>query len=835
MSAAPDNAQVRLREPQGERLLGAPLRIVAPVGDATHDAHVIVPAQRGAAATAGIEIVHEDGGWRVRLLDGAARLDGQPLAAARELASGDVIALGDAQLAFRELQRPDGVAPRAGLDVRHLADNATVAPVVTVPLALPETDAAEIEIRAADAPPLVTLPEAERGERRRMSAPARIAIAAALIFVVATALLLFWLQAVPLDLAPGDVQVKVLGAPAMQSGSRLFVFPGERRVRAERAGYVSVEQPLHVVSSGTPATLRLHLSPEPGRITIDTRGVAADVLVDGAIVGKAPGEIPVAAGHRVVTLRAPRYLDFVAELDVAGAGQKQSLEAALQPSGGTLAVSTTPAVATVSVDGQPAGNAPAQLELEAGVHEIALAAPGRKTWSTRVAIRAGETTTLGPVVLGDPDARVVLRSTPAGAQVSITGSYRGRTPLEIDLPAGTPHEVTADLAGYRSAARALRLAPGQRTVVQLTLEPLIVPVIVRGEPAGAELLVDGESRGRTPQTLSLTAASHRLELRMEGYAPWSLDVTPVMGLERQVEYQMKTLAEAKRGGVLAPSAGSEAAGSFKLVPTGSFMMGSERREQGRRPDEGYRRVTFVRPFYIGMREVTNEQFHRFRKEHVAGVVGKQTLDLDRYPVTGVSWTDAIEYCNWLSQLEGLPAAYAKNGERWELVQPANTGYRLPTEAEWEYAARFVDDRTFRRYAWGDELPVPARTGNFAGSETAFVPVQGKELPRGFNQPPALPEYRDEHPALAPVGTYGVNGLGMSDVAGNAAEWVNDYYVSFADTQAATDPLGPSSGTAHAVRGSSWQTSTLASLRLAARGSASEKSQAIGFRIARYAE
>ncbi|MCS6945999.1 MAG: formylglycine-generating enzyme family protein, partial [Steroidobacteraceae bacterium] len=304
--------------------------------------------------------------------------------------------------------------------------------------------------------------------------------------------------------------------------------------------------------------------------------------------------------------------------------------------------------------------------------------------------------------------------------------------------------------------------------------------------------------------------------------PFKAQIDLGSGLARTLEYRLVPAGRPANWQPPSEFATAKAAGQLRLVMPGTFTMGSPRREQGRRPNESYRPVTLTRPFYIGVREVTNGEFRRFRAEHKSGFFGQQSLDLDNQPVSSVSYDDAAQYCNWLSQQEGLPPAYESRDGRMVLKTPVGPGYRLPTEAEWEYAARWTPQGQ-RRFGWGDALPVPSGYANLAGAETAGVLGS------------ALENYRDEHGAAAPVGRYPPNPLGLYDMTGNVSEWVNDRYSSFVDNSAVTDPLGPDSGKAHVVRGSSWRTANVGALRLAWRDAAEAGRDDLGFRIARYVE
>jgi formylglycine-generating enzyme required for sulfatase activity len=259
-----------------------------------------------------------------------------------------------------------------------------------------------------------------------------------------------------------------------------------------------------------------------------------------------------------------------------------------------------------------------------------------------------------------------------------------------------------------------------------------------------------------------------------------------------------------------------------IVAGGTFQAGTDRREQGRRPNEGSHKVTLSRPFYMGEREVTNGQFRQFRPSHNSGSIGNVSLDLDKQPVSRVTWDDAAEFCNWLSAQEGLPPAYQGSPETgFQLIVPVTHGYRLPTEAEWEFVARAASTGKPLKYPWGKDLPVVSGTANIAGSEA--LGLLGT----------ALEGHTDEFPAVAAPALFPPNPLGFYDLAGNVSEWTNDKYISFIASTPVTDPLGPDDSKGHTYRGSNWRSSHTSELRFPWREGGIEASDVIGFRVARY--
>jgi formylglycine-generating enzyme required for sulfatase activity len=318
-----------------------------------------------------------------------------------------------------------------------------------------------------------------------------------------------------------------------------------------------------------------------------------------------------------------------------------------------------------------------------------------------------------------------------------------------------------------------------------------------------------------------------------GYATHRVEVTPRAGVSRTVRVQLRRVGQASS--VKSPGPTPERAPARETSPNGDelalirpggpFDMGASRREAGRRANESRRKVALTRPYYLGIKEVTNAQFRRFRPAHSSGSADGIGLDDNSQPVVKVSWEEAARYCDWLSGQQGLPPAYIDNGGKLELVMPPNTGYRLPTEAEWAYAARVYQRPEPARYAWDGPFPPTVVTGNYADAQVADILAD------------VVPSYDDGYRGTAPVGSFGATPGGFYDLGGNVAEWTNDYYSVYPVNGGApvNDPRGPTSGQHRVVRGASWRHGNITELRLSYRDYSKQPRSDLGFRIARYAQ
>jgi formylglycine-generating enzyme required for sulfatase activity len=267
---------------------------------------------------------------------------------------------------------------------------------------------------------------------------------------------------------------------------------------------------------------------------------------------------------------------------------------------------------------------------------------------------------------------------------------------------------------------------------------------------------------------------------------------------------------------------------FSLIPEGVFAMGDSFGE-GDVGESPLRQVT-VSAFYMAQHETTKALWDEVREWGVSR--GYTDLPVgggkaSNHPVQEVNWFDIIKWCNARSEKDGLAPVYIVNGTTMRTGQGepevnwTTKGYRLPTEAEWEKAAR--GGLNGKRFPWGDTIS--HSQANYYSDARGTYDLSPT---RDFHPTYAIGDW----PYTSPVGSFAANGYGLYDMAGNIMEWCWDWYATYA-SGAQTDPRGSTTGTFRVGRGGFWiYYESACRVSTSLYGPPSDGSNNVGFRVAR---
>ena len=677
-------------------------------------------------------------------------------------------------------------------------------------------------------------------------------IAIGLVFLVGYFLFyLFTSKAVEINTIPADAKVSVSGGffPHLKISGRFLLRPGEYRADYSRSGYFSNSLDIEINEESS-QVIDIKLKKTPGIVRFITQ---PDVVYELYLEGKFSPFIcedmemyqeecrkrgfsfggPLEPGTRDVELRFEKYFPIKEELIINGMGEEQEFIFDLKPAWADVEIDTKPSEAEIFIDGKNIGLTPLDLDIMEGQHTLEIKKNGFKNFTTEIAVKAKENIVLELFNLSLLDSKINIISNPKEASVNINSIYRGLTPLELELEPLVSHTISLAKPGFKSISENIVLKTqeeilNERNVAYVEFErelkPIYGSISFLGTP-GAGLILEGEQIGVVPINLDLLSKKQLLLIKKEGYVTEELMINPTSGYEQTIEINLMTPEEAALAALPNKIQTSQGLEMRLIYPGNEFVMGAPRRDQGRKTNETERLVKITRPFYVGITETSNKEFREFEPKHTSGAEVFRELSNNMHPTVMVSWQQAVAYCNWLSTQESLEPAYKVNKGKYELTQPVSNGYRLLTEAEWEWLSRFNGGGGEQKYPWGDSMPVMEDSGNYA-DESAEVFMSN-----------TLGKYWDGYPVTSPTGKFKANSLGVFDLGGNVAEWVNDYYSVYPRDlkNVESDPLGPLEGSSRMIKGSSWRHSSISALRYSFRDHAVTSRLDVGFRIARYSD
>tara|TARA_B100000315_G_scaffold86502_1_gene79312 strand:+ start:674 stop:2836 length:2163 start_codon:yes stop_codon:yes gene_type:complete len=375
---------------------------------------------------------------------------------------------------------------------------------------------------------------------------------------------------------------------------------------------------------------------------------------------------------------------------------------------------------------------------------------------------------------------IFIESEPSGAMVYLDGVRKKRTPFELnDVPAGK-HTIELKKGKIYSARLEIDLEPDDFVKRKVKLKRAKGNVKLSSEPTGTKIFLDGKDTGKTtPDVIHTEAGEHELKLEKK------------TGKGRVIHKSRIKVEPDRRVSLLITDFEEKSSEDMVFIAGGCFEMGNQFGEGSK--DEKPVHEVCVDDFYMGEHEVTVGEFRDFVNEtaykteaekedgcfYYTGSKWKKSKSkywnnpgfsqTDRSPVTCMSWNDANHYTEWKSRQTG-------------------SSIRLPTEAEWEYAAR-EGGRRMKFAGFSNEGDL-SKYANFCDSNCNFAW-------KTKNQ-------NDGYKYTSPVKLYRPNNLGLYDMSGNVWEWVSDWYdKDYYRNSPRKNPIGPKSGEYRLLRGGSW--------------------------------
>ena len=441
----------------------------------------------------------------------------------------------------------------------------------------------------------------------------------------------------------------------------------------------------------------------------------------------------------------------------------------LKPAFGSVSVSSQPQGAKVFLDGEDTGKVtPCTIgEIASGRCDIRLQLKDYAPASQSVTVTEGMTASVN-VTLEARFAHVTINSLP-GAAIKVNGAEVGSGSYSNNMAEGI-YDIEASLAGHRPVTKQIEVIVGVPQTIELRPTPIYGMLDVNSNPMGANITINGKSYGDTPTSIeNLLVGDYDVVLTKPGYASVSQRVTVSENASASVDVKMQK-GEMKNSQI---DESALSVSAINLTPNWSASVTPSQRAvleklianmvkvegstftMGATPEQGNDAYEYERPahqvtlsdYYIGRYEVTQKEWQAVMGDNPSKFYG------DNLPVDYVSWNDCQDFINKLNQLTGLK-------------------FRLPTEAEWEFAARGGKQSKGYKYSGSDNAKNIAWYEKNSGSK----PHQ--------------------------VGTKEPNELGIYDMSGNVGEWCGDWYGRYSSS-AQTNPTGPSSGSSRVLRGGSW--------------------------------
>jgi formylglycine-generating enzyme required for sulfatase activity len=620
-------------------------------------------------------------------------------------------------------------------------------------------------------------------------------------------------EVMPLE-AGKSATISTIDSFSFSIGDVVYSLAGNPVINVSASGFKDATETIDSVYLGK--VFPLELFELPGHLIINISGDEENLSKtawkingrDTALSAKL--DIELEAGTYVVKINNPFFQpkELTAEIQ----RRKQTkLQVDLQPVDGRINISSRPAGAKVFLNEKLIGKTPLEHSQNGGLYSLRITADDYVDTVEQLEITHTESEVKRNYQLAHIKAKIIPKLTPKGGKLLVNGAL-AKEPLFLSTK--VEHRLTYMKAGYYPETKKVQLSSDQEKIVSFQLKPEIGQVEISSSPP-ATIWINNKDYGSNAITVSLPAVTHQIIFKKPGYRSVSRTVNPTGKFVQKVSAKLLTEYQARLQE--APRELTNQAGiKLKLfIKPGYLKMGAPRSEKGQRANEFQKKIRLTKPFYAGIFEITNGQYKKFNL--------KKALGAANIPVTSIDWNEAASFCNWLSENEKLQLFYKITNGRVNGFNENADGYRLLSEAEWEWLSRMAGKTKQTIFSWGNETIIPSNAANI-GDEGAKGQISFY-----------VPNYNDGYVSVASVGSFKKELSGLYDIAGNVSEWVHDVYSimpPMTDTTA-ENPLGAQRGQSHVVKGASFRSGSITRLRPAFREGLTTGRDDVGFRIGRY--
>lgn len=569
------------------------------------------------------------------------------------------------------------------------------------------------------------------------------------------------------------------------------------------------------ITDASETKISVTLTPSPGELIATTQPRLPEIewFINNALVHIGETlEQPLPPGEHTLLIRH-KYYQPIEETFFIERQQQQEKNWELTPVNGQLIMDSSPIPANVIINGEDMGKTPINMEKPAGAYTIKISAEGYDTIEEQAEITYSQPQIKRQYQLALRKGSLSLTLSPIGGELFVDGvlvKTNNTSTNTIALSANQVHRIRYQLAGYANYQEQVKVAPDENKALSISLQKTFGTITVSTTPA-ATISLNGTIVGTSSFQKKLSTVPQQFTFSRDGYRTQTKTITPAANQNKTINIRLLSEFDARRKEGK-PLFVSTLGIKLQPVTLNRFTIGSPPNEKGRQRNEFPITVDFSRRIWVSQHEITEAQYTAFNSS-------KPNTGL---PVSDVTWTDAVRYCNWLSEQEGLPAFYKIQSGRVTGFDAASTGYRLLTEAEWEWLAKKAKRSVSTMYIWGDSERIPKKAGNIADKSLSSATFYIRDYSDGFS-------------GKSPVGSFKADRSGLYDLFGNVSEWVHDNYTNTPPSKSQfVDYMGATRGVGHIVKGANYSSGRFAEFRGAYKQVSESKGPAIGFRIARYA-